>query len=265
MRWLLALTAARMRTQAATRYRELGLDGKTLARSEVAIARALANRTHLDRAQLAAALERAKIATTGQRFPYLVHHAELAGLVCSGALRGKQLTFALLDERVPASAPIPRDVALAMLARRYFARRGPATVADFTWWSGLAAAEARAAVASIAGELVTDGAYHEAATHAPATGPRAHLLPAFDEYAVAYRDRAALASTALTNFQLLSPIAVVDGRVVATWRRTLGKRGVAYALAPVGTLAARDRAAIEDAAARHAAFLGSTVDSVSTR
>ena len=66
-------------------------------------------------------------------------HAELEGVICSGPRRGKQFTYALLDERVPATKPKARDEALAELAKRYFASHGPATVRDFAWWSGLTA------------------------------------------------------------------------------------------------------------------------------
>ena len=57
---------------------------------------------------------------------------ELEGVVCSGPRRGKQFTYALLDERVRPVAPIPtRDEALAKLARRYFQQPWPRDAAGF--------------------------------------------------------------------------------------------------------------------------------------
>jgi hypothetical protein len=67
-------------------------------------------------------------------------HAELDAVICSGARRGKQITYALLDERVSAAPPMERDEALARLAGLYFSTRAPATVHDFAWWSGLTGA-----------------------------------------------------------------------------------------------------------------------------
>lgn len=50
--------------------------------------------------------------------------------------------------------------------------------------------------------------------------PGAHLLPAFDEYLVGYRDRSALIDPAYVRKVnagggMLSPAVVIDGRVVA--------------------------------------------------
>ena len=55
----------------------------------------------------------AGIATDGQRLPYLLMHAELDALVCSGPRRGKQHTYMLLEERAPGPPDLPRDEALA--------------------------------------------------------------------------------------------------------------------------------------------------------
>ena len=67
----------------------------------------------------------------GVRLAYLVMAAELAAVVVSGGLRGKQQTYALVDERVPPTPPLDADEALAELTRRYFVSHGPATVKDF--------------------------------------------------------------------------------------------------------------------------------------
>ena len=94
----------------------------------------------------AAALSRARIPAHGQRLAYIVMDAELDALICSGPRRGKQFTYALVDERVPRAAAKDRDDALGELARRYFRSHGPATLRDFVWWSGLRVSDARRAV-----------------------------------------------------------------------------------------------------------------------
>ena len=101
------------------------------------IQRVLEGGKTLTRAELAAHLKRAKVPADGLKLAYLMMHAELEGVICSGPRRGKQFTYALLDERVPATKPKTREEALAELARRYFASHGPATIRDFAWWSGL--------------------------------------------------------------------------------------------------------------------------------
>jgi hypothetical protein len=270
LRWMLGLVTERLVARAGTRHRELGLDAATFRRSGAAIEKALAGGRHLTRAEIAAALARAGVATTGPRLSHILGHAELEGLICSGARRGKQSTYVLLDHRVPAAAAagarLARDEALAELARRYFRSRGPATADDFAWWSGLAPADARAGLesvkASLAGETVDGRSYWQAAD-LPTRGARAgaQLLPGFDEYLVAYRDRDAVidpqhARRVNAGGGILRPCVVVDGRVVGTWRRELGRKSVDIQLTLLEKPAPPVRAMIDQAAARYAAFLG---------
>jgi hypothetical protein len=269
IRWLLALLGPRMVQRAQPRWRELGLDDKTFGKSQAVLARALANGNHLTRYELVPIFERARISPEGQRMPHLLGRAEIDGLICSGARKGKHITFALLDERVPATRPLTREASLAELARRYFTTRGPATVQDFMWWSGLAAADAKAAVAladrAIARETIASVTYYRgtAATRTARTRMPAHayLLGAYDEYAVAYKDRSAIGrapahATSFAEATLLGPIIVVRGEVVGTWRRTITPKRVDIALAYWRKPSPRDARLVERAADRYAAFLG---------
>jgi hypothetical protein len=268
--WMLPLVSDRLLARAGRRHRELGLDAATFRRAHAAIARAVAGGEHRTRAELGAAVRDAGVAIDGARLSHLLGHAELSGLVCSGAPRGKQPTYAAIGERAPArGAPRARDEAVAALALRYFESRGPATAADFAWWSGLAPAEARSGLADVQSKLsseTVDGVAHWAGARAAripeAALAGAYLLPAFDEYLVAYRDRrAVLADADVRRINagggLLAPTIVVGGRVVGSWRRALGRRGtVTIALAPFGKASARARSPIGEAAERYAAFLG---------
>jgi Winged helix DNA-binding domain len=87
---------------------------------------------------------------------YLMMHAELEGLVCSGPRRAKQFTYALLDERVPPSKTMELEEALVELAHRYFVSRGPATINDFARWSGLTVADARIGLEGVQPSLVLE-------------------------------------------------------------------------------------------------------------
>ncbi|HLK94077.1 MAG TPA: winged helix DNA-binding domain-containing protein [Polyangia bacterium] len=271
LHWMVPLVAARLVARAARRHRELGLDAAAFQRAHAAFARALRDGGHLTRAELGAALRAAGLAPEGGRLSHLLGHAELAGLICSGAPRGKQATFALVAARAPrpgSPAPRSRADAAAELARRYFVSRGPATTADFAWWSGLAPAEARTGLeavrAELAAETVGDAVYWcgaRAARLPDAALARAHLLPAFDEYLVAYRDRSAVLADAdvrrvNAGGGLLAPAIVVGGRVAGIWRRTFERRGsVTIALQPFAPPDRRARDAIGEAAERYGAFL----------
>ncbi len=150
IRWLLTLTAPRVQAALASRNRQLELDARTLRKANAALRRALEGGRYLTRDELRQALERAKIgALDGQRTAHILAHAELEALICSGPRRGKQFTYALLDERAPDARTLSREDGLVELSSRYFASRGPATVQDFAKWSSLTVADARSGVEAI--------------------------------------------------------------------------------------------------------------------
>ena len=117
------------------------------------------------------------------------------GLICLGPRQGKQSTFVLLEEWVPDSRRLEGQEALAELATRYFTGHGPATLQDFAWWTGLSVREAKLGLEAVRSQLVAEtieGKTYwggEGVSPAPQPGPRAYLLPAYDEFTVAYRDR----------------------------------------------------------------------------
>lgn len=267
LRWMLRLCAPRTVARAAHRYRQLELDEATFAKSRRVLARALRGGGRLTRPELAAALERAGIPTGGQRLIHLLNRSALDGVTCYAARRGKQFTFALLDEWAPADRRLRREEALAELAGRYFTSRGPATLRDFVWWSGLATADARAGLEAAGARLsreVFDGETYWLPSSAPAAregAPAAYLLPAFDEYTVAYRDRGAVLDSShapLVNAGggVLSPVVVVGGRVVGTWKRELKRDSVIISTNLFAALRASGRRAVEEAARRYGEFLG---------
>jgi Winged helix DNA-binding domain len=198
-------------------------------------------------------------------------HAELEGLICSGPRQGKQMTYALLDERVPPTRPLTRDEALAELTRRYFTSHGPVTIPDFVWWSGLTGADARAGLAAVGAALtseeINERTYWFAPSAPPAAPPApvAYLLPNYDEYIVAYADRSAVhdatahALDARGNV-LFSHTIVVDGRVVGTWKRALKRAAVVLDTTLLAPLSPAATTAVAAAAARYGAFLGLPVE-----
>lgn len=235
IRWMLKLTAPRIQAATAHRQRFLELDGKTLNRAMKTIVRALEGGNHLTRAELMSAIERVGIKTDVHRGMHIMLAAELNQIVCNGWRRGKQFTYALMDERVPRARELPRDEALAKLAGSYFRSHGPATMRDFAWWSGLSAADARFGLESIRSRLVSEEAGGQTYWMQPA-GKRQHrksvrLLPAFDEFTVSYSDRSAsvapdLMKDVTVGHAIFRPIVVVDGRVVAIWIRKYVRNGI---------------------------------------
>ena len=270
IRWLLALSAPRVKAALASADRALGLDAAVVARSKDAIARALEGGRQLTRPELATALGRVGIATNAQALAHMVMHAELDGVICSGPRRGTQFTYALLKERVPPTRSLARDEALAELAGRYFTSHGPATIADFVWWSGLTVADARRGIAASGARLVQESVGGTPHWLAPATAPpippgTVYLLPNYDEYTVAYKDcdaffDAARAGAPTTRDRVpFGNVVVLDGRVAGWWKRTLRARSVAVDARWFVEPSAAQRRALAAAVERYAAFLGLTV------
>jgi hypothetical protein len=274
IRWMLQLIAPRTLQQLrnASRYNQAGLDEGVWDRSNGAIARALEGGRRLTRTELAKALDAAGISSAGLRLTFMLQRAQADGLICQAARRGRQITFALLDEWVPPGRKVAPGDAAAELARRYFRSHGPATVADFAAWSGLTLAGAWAGFEAVKAGFVReeiDGQAYWSAAPGPQPGEpaqAAHLLPNYDELTVGYRDRRALfdaphiPSPANMGIVALSHVIVMDGQIVGTWRRSFGKGTVAIDPSPFMALAPGQNDALAAAARRYGEFFGLAVD-----
>lgn len=266
LRWMLAHFAPRVLARERRRlHDEFGLDDAEFARVRSVLEEALEGGRSLSRPALYGLLESRGIASAGQRGIHVLGWLAQQGVICHAGRDGRQPTFALLDEWLPPAPPLSRDEALAELASRYFASRGPASVADFTWWSGLAPAEARCAHERVQGGLQR----HEIDERVLWSGPVAHeplsatarvqLLPAWDEYAVAYKDRGdvlAMEHSKRAGNGIFSPVVVADGRIAGTWKRRIERGGVRVDVAPLSPWSNVIRKACAAAALRYAAFLG---------
>jgi Winged helix DNA-binding domain len=291
LRWLLALSAPRVHALNAYYYRKLGLDGGVFAKSNALLARALSGGNQLTRKELAAVLAAGGVDAAALRLGYLLMYAELEAVIVSGGLAGKQRTYALFDDRVPAplagdglqaterlrrpggaghgvAEPWDRDRALAELTRRYFTSHGPATRADFQWWSSLTAADAKRGLAFAAAdleELEVDGQTYWCAAR-PAQGrpdpsPTVHLLQGYDEYLVAYTgrpralDSAGLARTTPYGRPPFLHAIILDGMYVGSWQRTLTAGQVSVQVRLARRLDPAEHAALADAVDRYGRFV----------
>ena len=273
IRWLLELTAPRVNAFNAYMYRQLELDEALFQRSNQAIANALQGGNYLMRSELASVLQQIGIPADGMRLGYIVHRAELDAIICSGPRKGKQFTYALLDERAPQAKTLKRDEALAELIRRYFISHGPATMQDFAWWSGLTVTDTKMGIEMVKSQLnneMIDGQtyWFSASMSTPLTkdpSPTVHLLPNYDEYTVAYKDRGAIYDPTkaeyldLQNNFLFNHTLVIDGQVAGSWRRTFKKRSVVMEFAPFTPLGEAEKQALAIEMRRFGEFLNMPV------
>jgi hypothetical protein len=269
LRWLLELTAPRVHAISAHRYRELELTDAVFRKSHAVMTKALQGGSrHLTRKELGDVLQRARIDTTmPQRLAYLLMRAELDAVICSGPRRGKQFTYALLDERVSPGATLERDEALRALVLRYFATRGPATPQDFSWWSGLTVSDAKRGIQAAGSSLesiTVDGTVYwsgDSGRWKRIAAPMAHLLPNYDEFFIGFRDRSAIGLAVRASGipgpvnALTQHVILVDAQLVGGWKRTLATRAVTVELTSVVRLTPDQRAAVFAAARRFGDFL----------
>jgi winged helix DNA-binding protein len=263
IRWLLEVTAPRVHALNAYYYRQHELDKKVVTKSNTLIAKALEGGTQLTRQELAAALKRGGIRASGERLAYIAMRAELDAVVCSGAMRGKQHTYALLDERAPQAKPRGAEASLAELTRRYFTSRGPATLKDFMTWSSLTAAKGREGLALVAGELesrAVDGVTYWLAPESPAARrspkPVVDLVQGYDEIIMSYsesRDDSLRAGVGTAPFY---HAVLLDGRLIGHWRPTAKRNSTLLEIVLKRALEPAEAKALDAAVDAYAHFVG---------
>ena len=268
IKWMLALSGPRVHAANAYYYKQAGLDAKVFSRSCAMMSRVLEGGDFKTRAELAVALKKAKVPADGLKLAYIMMHAELEGVITSGPRRGKQFTYALLDERAPEARMLDRDAALAELVKRYFTSHGPATLRDFVWWSGLTLKDAESGLDAVKPQLqqeTIDGrVYWRAASRAPRAtkGATALLLPNFDEYLIAYKDRSPVFDSArAANLVARSNGAfphhlVIDGTLAGSWRREVKGNTVSVEVAPYKKLTPLQTRAVMSAVDCYGEFIG---------
>ncbi len=160
--WLHPLVTPPLRTASA---RRLAQEGVTPAAADTAVGvieESLAREGPLTRPQLRDRIAAAGVRTQGQALVHELLLACLRGIAVRGPMTGREHAYALVRDWLgPTPAPLDRDVALGMLARRFLAGHGPATERDLAKWAGLPLRDARRGLAAISDETTpwpSDGA-----------------------------------------------------------------------------------------------------------
>jgi hypothetical protein len=233
IRWLLSLTAPRIRAISKYYFRRAGLDSKLLNKTVRVLEKILRDNNFLTRTSIQQQFEKEKITAAGERLSYIMINAELDGIICSGPRQGKQFTYALLEERAAPQKKLSRPEALAQFAERYFASRGPASVNDFAYWSGLTVKDARDGAAALPPsfrELVIDNSgYFLIEKPIPAKQRSTFLMPDYDEYGMSYKNRDAIlnAEMKVEGSTVFSHWIVINGQIAGTWQRVEKNKKIA--------------------------------------
>jgi len=237
IRWMLELTAPRILSSLAHNDRHLSLDKKVLKKTNDVLAKALEGGKQLTRDEVRSVLQKARIDTSELRFIHLLEHAELDRVICSGERKNKLFTYALFDERASAKT-MGRDEALAELTKRFFISRGPATIHDFAWWSGLSLGDAKKGIEMEKRKFkreVIDGKeyfFRIPASFNDAIPQAAWLLPNYDEYVISYKDRTEsinrkyLAVILKQRNAVFTNAILINGKIEGLWERSIRKNSV---------------------------------------
>jgi hypothetical protein len=259
---MLALTAPRVIAKMAIYDRRLELDAKLYAKANDAITSAVGDEDRT-RDELAQALARKNIVAKGQRLAHIVMRAELDGIICSGAPRGKRQTYAALERRAPDARLLDRDDAVRELVRRYFRSHGPATLKDFVWWSGLTGAMVKPALSDLERELETETIggrtywFDPAFAEVPVCKGVFDLVQIYDEIGIAYSESRDVMLGPQPKFAASQDQAILhtilrDGRYAGRWRLSTKGGTIDVELLPVKGISKR---LLHDASQRFLSFM----------
>jgi len=235
--WILELTAPQIKSTTRSRHRDLELTETILKKSQEVLIKVLEGNKSMTREELKEHFNRDGINTEGQQLPHILMEAEIDATICSGPIRNKKQTYALLAERVPNKITLQKEEALNLLAKKYFSSHGPATLSDFVWWSGLPTKDARKALEMNKSNLISSTVgsqtywYPDSDIIPNQIPDSAYLLPAFDEYLIAYQNRSAVIADGhhqktISNNGVFRPIIVVNGQISGLWKRTFKKNAI---------------------------------------
>ena len=278
--WMQQATSHRVLVGAPKRREFLGISDAVLDTlvevSLDALSGLAAEGRGLDRDALAAAWTDAGIEWSSNWRYHLIWWLCQNGLAVFGPVDGTEPLLVRADEWIRDARKLDGDDALAELAARYAAARGPVRERDFAWWTGLTVREARRAIAlaSESGRLVplrldaVEGAagalwadpelLGDPLSRVAAGDAEWLLLPSFDEHLLGYTDREPQLDP--EHFERIVPgrngmflaTVVADGRVLGTWRRGT-RKGAGLELSPFPG-SRIDLGALESSAARWGAF-----------
>jgi Winged helix DNA-binding domain len=177
----------------------------------------------------------------------IVRPAVVEGLVCYGPDEGNEITYVRTEDWLPKQKSIDSESAQRFLLRAYLRAYGPATARDFAFWSGISAKEVTAVWKSIEGEfseveLEDRKAYilreDDAALRKSALkSPNLRLLANFDVFLLAHAEKSHMVhdrhyKKIYRNQGWISPVILLDGKVIGTWSQKVTGKMRAIALHP---------------------------------
>ena len=198
------------------------------------------------------------------------------GWICYGSGEGNEVKLIRTDQWLKGKArPMPAVKAQHALLRKYLRAYGPATLQDFSHWSGIPNSEVRLLDELLGDEFVevAEGGrksllHRDDLTHFDVKSsrkPSLRLLPHFDPYLLAHREKDHLLSQAYykrvyRNQGWISPVVLMDGGIAGVWSYKIQGGKLQVTIEAFGKLAAAARSRISQEARGLGAFLALPVE-----
>ena len=204
----------------------------------------------------------------------IVRPAVVEGLVCYGPDDGNEITYVRTEDWLPKQKSIDPESAQQFLLRAYLRAYGPATARDFAFWSGISMKEVAAAWKSVEDEFaeveledrkafILREDLRELRTSS-LEKPNLRLLANFDVFLLAHAEKSHMVhdrhyKLIYRNQGWISPVILLDGKVIGTWSQKVTGKKLAIALKPFDRLPKSLHPQIEAETERIAKFVGAGV------
>lgn len=200
----------------------------------------------------------------------LLKPAAFRGDLAFGANEGQNVTFVRPADWIGAWEPVDPQQALGDVLRRFLATYAPATIDEFARWIGMEPADAKKVFKRLGDEIVpvsVEGweafalasSANELASVEPVRSVR--LLPHFDTYTLAVAKHSDSLLDVRQRARVyrqqgwISPVVLVDGRMVGVWELDKGRSQVSITVTPFAPLDDEARGGIAAEAERLGKFL----------
>ncbi|MDL2297118.1 winged helix DNA-binding domain-containing protein [Bacteroidales bacterium OttesenSCG-928-B11] len=214
-----------------------GADEKLIAQGSRRMEKLLEKHGHLTKQEIGEHLANDGFELDQHTLSHVLSRSELLGITCSGIVGVNKHTYALLEERVPKTKPFIKEEALGRLAFKFFNSHGPATIHDFSWWSGLLTSEAKSALELVKEHFVSETLNDKTfwmkndVTIPEKDRESVLLLPPFDEFVVSYKDRSEIIekeyhSKVMTKNGIFSSTIMLNGKIIGSWRKVKKKNDI---------------------------------------
>lgn len=232
--WMFDLSNPRLKPVYRSYCKAHGANEALIHRAVPMLEKALSSGKHLTKEEIKDNLSTQNIIVDAAHLTLIVSYAEMEGILCNGRIQGNKQTYTSLAEWAPRKQTLSKEEALERLARKYFTSHGPATIQDFTWWSGLSLTECKQALELIRNDFVSETVndrifWMKNDIKIPSQDIiSALLLPPFDEFVVSYKDRSEIIhdmhyGKVMTKNGLFSPTIMLNGEIVGSWKKTIKK------------------------------------------